>query len=492
MTAASVTQSIQYPEATRLLIGGEWTHAREGKTFAAINPATRATLAQVASGTAEDVDLAVRAARRAFEHGEWPALTPRQRSNMLFRLADLIEAHAQRLATLESMDNGKPIRETLAFDIPQVVETFRYYAGWADKLTGEMHNIGSRHSTFTLREPVGVVGQIIPWNFPLLMAAWKLAPALAAGNTVILKPAEQTPLTALELGRLIGEASIPPGVVNIVTGDGVAGAALASHTGIDKIAFTGSTEVGRAVMAAASRNLTKVSLELGGKSPNIVFEDADIDQAVAGAMIGIFFNQGEVCCAGSRLYLHERIHDEFVEKFAAAAQEVVIGDPLNPETTMGSLVSEEQYERVMRYIQEGQLSGATLRAGGRGLLSEKGGYFVTPTLFTNVKQDMTICREEIFGPVLSAQKFSDTDDLLHKANDTLYGLAAGVWTQNMTRALQTAKALRAGTVWVNCYNAFDVAIPFGGFKQSGFGRELGRHALDLYTQEKAVWLGLAP
>ena len=472
------------------LIGGEWTASRSGKTFETINPATEKPLTSVAFGEKEDVDAAVFAARRAFEQGPWSKMAPRERGQLMHKLADLIEKNKTELAVLESMDNGKPVSECFGFDIPQVIETFRYYAGWADKILGEVNPIDPRFFSYTLREPVGVVAQIIPWNFPLLMAAWKLGPALACGCTTILKPAEQTPLSALRLGELILEAGFPAGVVNIITGDGVAGAALASHPGVDKVAFTGSTEVGKKVMETAARNLKRVSMELGGKAPNIVFEDANVDLAVQGAVGAIFFNQGEVCCAGSRLFVHERIHDEFVEKFTTAARALVVGNPLDSATTMGAQVSLEQHERVLGYIQAGVKGGANIATGGHSLRPKMGGFFMEPTIFTEAEPDMRIMKEEIFGPVVAARKFSKIEDLLSVANDTVYGLSAGVWTKNMTLAHETARRLRAGTVWINCFNAFDPAVPFGGYKESGFGRELGKAALDLYTEQKAVWVGL--
>lgn len=473
----------------KLLIRGEWVDSQAGKVFETINPANLEQLSSVSFAGIEDVNDAVRSARDAY-NGPWSKISPRERGKLLYRLADLIESNSERLAVLESMDNGKPIRETLQFDLPQVIETFRYYAGWTDKILGDVNAVGENFLSFTVKEPAGVVGQIIPWNFPLLMAAWKLAPALASGCTVVLKPAEQTPLTAIELGKLICDAGFPPGVVNIVTGDGTTGAALASHNGIDKIAFTGSTEVGKKVMRAAAENLKRVSLELGGKAPNIVFEDADIDKAVSGAMLGIFFNQGEVCCAGSRLYLHESIHDEFIEKFKRKAQAMVIGNPLNEATQMGAQVSGEQYEKILSFFENGSLGQGKLEFGGEGLKESLGGYFVKPTLISGVTRDARVFREEVFGPVLAAVKFKNEAELLSSAHDTDYGLSAGVWTQNLSRAHQFARKLHAGTVWVNCYNVFDASVPFGGFKQSGFGRELGKQAMDLYTGDKAVWIAL--
>ena len=474
----------------RLLIGGEWTQARDSKTFDVINPATEKKITTAAYGQAEDVNAAVSAARQAFEHGPWSRMAPRERGQLMYRLADLIEKNKEELAILETMDNGKPISECLGFDLPQAVDTFRYYAGWADKIHGDINPVDHKYFSYTMREPVGVVGQIIPWNFPLLMAAWKLGPALACGCTSILKPAEQTPLSALRLGELIMEAGFPAGVVNIITGDHVAGAALASHKGVDKVAFTGSTEVGKKVMTSAAQNLKRVSMELGGKAPNIIFADADIDKAVQGAVTAIFFNQGEVCCAGSRLFLDERVHDEFIEKFSKVAKSMRVGDPLDSATQMGAQVSLEQHEKVLGFIQSGVKSGAKIAAGGNSLRGKLGGYFMEPTIFTDTENHMEIVREEIFGPVVAAKKFSKVEDLIKMAQETNYGLSAGIWTKNISLAHDTARRLRAGTIWINCYNTFDVAVPFGGYKESGFGRELGKAALDLYTEQKAVWIGV--
>jgi len=477
-------------EKGKHLIGGEWMPSIKGKTIKVVNPATEKILTEVSHGGSQDIDAAVSSARAAFENKAWRLMPPRERGRLMYKLADLIEKNQERLAILETMDNGKQISETMAFDLPQVIETFRYYAGWADKIYGDVNPISNDYLSYTLKEPVGVVGQIIPWNFPLLMAAWKLGPAMATGCTTVLKPAEQTPLTAIELGKLIMDAGFPPGVVNIVTGEGDTGAVLAAHTGIDKVAFTGSTEVGRKVMATAGANLKRVSLELGGKAANIVYDDADIDQAVAGAILGIYFNQGEVCCAGSRLFLHDKIHDKFISKFKEVTETITVGNPLDKKTRLGAQVSLEQYEKIIGYIESGKKEGATLVTGGEGMRKELGGYFIKPTLFTETKQDMKICREEIFGPVLSVQKFKDTEELVERANDTEYGLSAGIWSCDVNRIHKVARRLKAGTIWTNCYNAFDVSVPFGGYKNSGFGRELGRQAIDLYTGEKAVWVKL--
>lgn len=473
----------------RLFIDGRFVESLSGKSFDSINPATEEVLTSVSEGDRADIDAAVAAARAAFETGPWPRMRPRDRGRLLLKLADLISANAEELARLETLDNGKPIAETLNVDIPQAAEVFAYYAGWADKIHGETIPATNDHFTYTLREPHGVCGQIIPWNFPLLMAAWKLAPALACGNTVVLKPAEQTPLTALRLAELVAEAGFPPGVVNVVPGYGpTAGAALAAHPGVDKIAFTGSTEVGRLIQKAAAGNLKSVSLELGGKSPNIVFADADIDAAVQGAIRGIFFNQGEVCCAGSRLFVEEAAHDHFVEALAGFAGALKQGDPLDASTQVGAQVSDEQFGKILGYIESGVQAGATLLTGG-ARQGEKG-YFIQPTVFTGVDKNAAIAREEIFGPVVSTFTFKGIDEAIAEGNDSNYGLAAAVWTRDIKKAHRVAQALRAGTVWVNTYNAFDTAVPFGGYKESGTGRELGVQALDLYTQTKSVWIAL--
>jgi acyl-CoA reductase-like NAD-dependent aldehyde dehydrogenase len=473
-----------------MLIGGKWVEAAAGKTFETINPATGEVLARVAEGDAEDVDRAVKAAACAFA-GQWSRMAPPERQRILLRIGDLIEQHGDELAQLETLDNGKAIVESRHVDIPAAAETFRYYAGWVSKLYGETNPADPSFFSFTLREPVGVCGQIIPWNFPLLMAAWKLAPALACGNTCVLKPAEQTPLTALRLGELLLEAGVPEGVVNIVPGYGpTAGMALVRHRLVDKIAFTGSTEVGKLIHRETADTLKHVSLELGGKSPNIVFADADVEAAVQGALTGVFFNQGEVCCAGTRLFVEAKLHDQFAEAVARHAGGMKQGPGLDPTTQVGPLVSQEQLERVCGYLDVGRREGTKALVGGErntapGL--EKG-YFVKPTVLTNVRNDMRIAQEEIFGPVVAVLPFEDEQDVVRQGNDTLYGLAAGVWTRDVSKAHRVARALKAGTVWVNCYNVFDPAAPFGGYKESGYGRELGRYALDLYTQVKAVWM----
>ncbi|MGA2355247.1 MAG: aldehyde dehydrogenase family protein [Terriglobales bacterium] len=475
----------------KMLINGKWVNAASGKTFPTYNPATGEVLAHVAEGDRADIDAAVKAARRAFDSGPWSRMTASERGRLIWKLADLLEEHVEELATLETLDNGKPLSVARAADVPLAVEMFRYMAGWATKLEGTTiplsvpYTPGAQYLAYTLREPVGVVGQIIPWNFPLLMAAWKLAPALACGCTVVLKPAEQTPLSALRLGELIGEAGFPDGVVNVVPGYGeTAGAALAAHDQVDKIAFTGSTDVGKLIVHAATGNLKKVSLELGGKSPNVVFKDADMDTAIAGAASAIFFNHGQCCCAGSRLFVERPVFDRVIEGVAAKAKKIRVGSGLEAETSMGPLVSEEQLQRVCKYLEIGLSEGATAVAGGKKIGDK--GYFVEPTLLVNTKDNMRVVQEEIFGPVVTATPFDDPEELTPRANDTVYGLAAGIWTQDISKAHRLASSLRAGTVWINCYNIFDAALPFGGYKQSGWGREMGKDVLNLYTQTKAV------
>ncbi|SRR5579885_841105 len=482
------------PRKYQLFIDGQWVDAESGKTFETPNPATGKTLAEVAEGDKADIDKAVAAARRAFE-GKWSKMSARDRGRLIYKLAQLIESKSQELAALETADNGKPIRESQYIDLPGVVENFEYFAGWATKIEGETIPVPGQMFNYTLREPVGVCGQIIPWNFPLLMAAWKLAPALAAGNTVVLKPAEQTPVTALELGKLIQEAGFPDGVVNIVPGFGeTAGAALASHKGIDKIAFTGSTEVGKLIAKAAADNLTKVSLELGGKAPNIIFADADMEQAVNGAMMGIFFNQGQVCCAGSRIFLHEEVKDEFLDRFKEKANKIKVGDPTDKTTQMGPQVSEEQLNRIKSYVDIAREEGANVLAGGCPPQLEgefQKGYFFQPTIFSDVQNSMRVAQEEIFGPVVSVITFKDESDLIRQANEIIYGLSAGIWTRDITRAHRFAREVKAGVVWINTYNMMNAASPFGGYKQSGYGREMGKHALEMYTQVKSVWVDLS-
>ncbi|MBI4405007.1 MAG: aldehyde dehydrogenase family protein [Deltaproteobacteria bacterium] len=474
----------------RLFINNEWYEAKSGKYFPVINPANEQKITEVAEADKEDVEIAVQAARKAFDEGIWGKMAARERGQLLRRVALLCDKYKEELAELETLNNGKPISETRNVDLPLTIECFDYYAGLADKIHGETIPVSGHFLNYTLREPAGVVGQIIPWNFPLLMAAWKLGPALATGCTVVLKPAEQTPLTALRLGEILLEAGFPPGVINILPGYGpTAGAALAKHPAVDKVAFTGSTEVGRLIMEmAAKSNLKKVSLELGGKAPNIVFADCDLDAAVQGAMRGIFFNQGEVCCAGSRLFVEESVKDRFLSKLKAHSESMIVGDPMDTRTQMGAQVSAEQFHKILGYIESGKKEGAKLLTGG--IPAAKKGYFIKPTIFDDVTNKMKIAQEEIFGPVVSTIAFRDTDDIVQQANDTIYGLSAGIWTRDIGKAHRLAHALRAGTVWINCYNCFDAASPFGGFKQSGIGRELGTYAVELYTQVKSVWVSL--
>ena len=480
----------------KMLINGQWVNAISGKTFPTYNPATGEVLAQVAEGDSADIEQAVKAARKAFDHGPWRKLTASERGRLIWKLSDLLEAHTEEFAYLESLDNGKPLTIARGADVPLAVDLFRYMAGWATKIEGTTIPIsvpytpGAKYLAYTLREPVGVAGQIIPWNFPLLMAAWKLGPALATGCTVVLKPAEQTPLSVLRLGELIMEAGFPDGVVNIVPGYGeTAGAALAAHPDVDKVAFTGSTEVGKLIVHAAAGNLKKVSLELGGKSPNVIFKDADLETAIPGAASAIFFNHGQCCCAGSRLYVEKSVFDQVVEGVADHARQIRVGHGLDPKTQMGPLVSEEQLNRVCGYLEAGFSEGAKAVTGGNK--AEGQGYFVNPTVLVDTNENMKVVREEIFGPVVTAMPFTDPEEIMNRANNSDYGLAAAVWTNNISKAHRVAENLRAGTVWINCYNIFDAALPFGGYKQSGWGREMGHDALSLYTQTKAVCTRLA-
>lgn len=460
-----------------------------GKRFETINPATGEVICDVAEADAADVDKAVAAARQAFNRGEWRQMSASRRGELLYKLADLIEHNLDELARLETLDNGKPLHDSRG-DIELVIACYRYFAGWADKVHGKTIPINGPYFCYTRHEPVGVVGQIIPWNFPLLMQAWKLSPALATGNTVVMKTAEQTPLSALRIGELIIEAGFPPGVVNILSGYGpTAGAAIARHMDIDKVAFTGSTEVGHLIMeAAAKSNLKRVTLELGGKSPNIVFADADLDKAIEGAHDALFFNQGQCCVAGSRLFVEERCYDEFVAKSVERAKNRVVGDPFDPKTEQGPQVDKDQFDKVMGYIEVGMREGAQMLCGGNRVGDK--GFFIEPTVFTDVRDDMKIAQEEIFGPVMSIIKFKDVDEVIQRANSTMYGLAAGVWTKDITKAHAIANNVRAGTVWVNCFDVFDAAAPFGGFKQSGIGRELGEYGLQQYTEVKTVTIKL--
>jgi acyl-CoA reductase-like NAD-dependent aldehyde dehydrogenase len=486
VTSSAVLGFLRKPK--QLLIGGKWVAAKSGKTFETINPANEEVLALAAEGDKADVDEAVKVARKAYEDGKWSKIGPHQRARYLLRIADLIEQNADELATLETLNNGMAISLARGM-VAGAVDTFRYYAGWSTKIYGETNPSDPSMFNYTLREPVGVCGQIIPWNGPIAMLAWKVAPALACGNVSILKPAEQTPLTALRLGELILEAGIPEGVINIITGFGeTAGAAIASHPDIDKVAFTGSTEVGKLILQASAGNLKRVSLELGGKSPNVVFEDADLESAVATSVFGFTMLSGQVCCAGTRVFVQEDFHDRFADALTRYTSKVRAGDPLDPKTTVGPLVSKEQFDRVKGYLAIGKNEGAKLTTGGD--VTDGKGYFVNPTVFTDVKNTMQIAREEIFGPVVSVIPFKDETDAVLQGNDTTYGLAAAVWTNDVSRAHKVARALKAGTVWVNCYGVTDTAMPFGGYKQSGFGREGSRHVIDLFTQAKSVYVKL--
>jgi aldehyde dehydrogenase (NAD+) len=478
---------------TKLLIGNEWREAVSGQTMEVVNPATEEVIATVPSAGAGDLDAAVQAARAALD-GPWSALSARERGRLVRRLGERLLARADEIARLETLHNGKPISESRQIEIPAAAECFEYYGGWSDKIMGETIPVKGNYLTYTLREPIGVVAAIVPWNFPLLLAAWKVAPALACGNTVILKPASQTPLTAIALGEIAIEAGLPPGVLNVLTGPGASlGQAIVEHPGIDKIAFTGDTTTGKGIMRSAAGTLKKITLELGGKSPNIVLADADIDAAVRGATVGIFYGKGEVCAAGSRLLVDSSIKTQFIEKLAARTKKMVPGDPLDPKTRFGAVSSRRQMETVLRYIESGRQEGATLVAGGaRADIGTGKGFFVQPTVFADVLPGMTIAREEIFGPVLAAIEFADIDEAIARANDSPYGLAAGVWTRDIRKAHYVARKLQAGTVWINTYNIYDTAAPFGGYKQSGFGREMSAHALEHYTQVKSVWVDLNP
>ncbi|TWD97827.1 aldehyde dehydrogenase (acceptor) [Peribacillus frigoritolerans] len=473
----------------KLLINGELVEAASGKTFETLDPSNGKVLAVVSEAGPEDVDKAVKAARTAFDKGPWKKMSASERSRLIYKLADLMEEHKEALAQLDTLDNGKPIGETTNADVPLAIDHFRYYAGWTTKIVGQTIPVAGNYFNYTRHEAVGVVGQIIPWNFPLLMAAWKLGAALATGCTIVLKPAEQTPLSALYLGQLALEAGFPPGVLNVIPGFGeTAGSPLVDHPDVDKIAFTGSTSVGKMIMRQASGTVKKISLELGGKSPNIILPDADMSKAIPGALMGIMFNQGQVCCAGSRLYIQKKSYDNVVADLVSHAKNIKQGAGLDPSTQIGPLVSSEQMERVGGYIEKGKSEGAEVVTGGNYGQGE--GYFVTPTIFAGVEDEMTIAKEEIFGPVVAAMPFDDLDDVINRANNSEYGLAAGLWTQDVRKAHYVANELKAGTVWVNCYNAFDAASPFGGYKQSGIGREMGSYALDNYTEVKSVWINL--
>jgi acyl-CoA reductase-like NAD-dependent aldehyde dehydrogenase len=486
VTSSAVLDFLKKPK--QLLIGGKWVPSKSGKTFETINPANEEVLALVAEGDKADVDEAVKAARKAFEEGKWPSMGPHQRSRLLFKFADLIEQHSEELATLETLNNGMAISLARGM-VAGAADVFRYYGGWSTKIYGETNPSDPAFFNYTLREPVGVCGQIIPWNGPIAMFSWKVAPALACGNVSVLKPAEQTPLTALRLAELALEAGIPEGVLNVITGFGeTAGAAIAAHPDVDKVAFTGSTEVGKIILKASAGNLKKVSLELGGKSPNVVFADADIETAAPTSMFGFCMLSGQVCCAGTRIFVQQDFQDRFVDALTRYTSKVKAGDPLDPKTTVGPLVSKEQFDRVKGYLDIGKQEGAKAQLGGE--VGKGKGYFVDPTIFTGVKNEMKIAREEIFGPVAAIIPFKDENDAILQGNDTTYGLAAAVWTTDVSRAFKVARALKAGTVWVNCYNNIDTISPFGGYKQSGIGRELGKYAVDLYTQIKSVYVKL--
>ena len=474
----------------KLFIGGQWVEPSTGRYFPTINPATEEPIAEIAEGDAKDVDRAVAAARQAFDVGKWPSMSASQRGKILWKIADLLEAKIDEFAMLETLDAGKPLAESKNVEMAECLDVLRYYAGYTTKITGETLPAKGASLVYTLREPVGVVGAITPWNFPLLLAVWKIAPALAAGNTIVHKPASWTPLTALKFAEICLEAGLPEGVYNVVTGPGsTAGQALVLHPGVDKVSFTGETSTGKSIMKGAADTLKKVSLELGGKSPNIVFADADLDAAARGATTGIFYNKGEVCCAGSRLFVEESVHDVLLEKLLGRVKKLTVGDPLDKNTRMGPIVAKAQLEKVQSYIEAGKREGATLVCGGDRPNLPKG-YYLNPTIFDGVSNEMKIAREEIFGPVLATIPFRTPEEAIQKGNDTIYGLSAAVWTRDVKKAHRVARSLRAGTVWVNTYNMFDATAPFGGYKQSGYGRELGKEALDLYTQVKTIWVDL--
>ena len=474
---------------TRILVGGEWRNSASGKTFDTVHPATEEVIASIAEGDSADVDLAVAAARKAFDEGPWPRMDARERGAIMHRLADLIEKNAAELAALETLDNGKPINDAMAADIPLVIDCLRYYAGWADKIHGQTVPIRGNYFCYTRREPVGVCGQIIPWNFPALMVAWKWGPALATGCTIVMKPAEQTPLSCLRMGELALEAGVPEGVINIVPGYGpTAGASLVKHPGVDKIAFTGEHLTAQIIMRDAAQSLKRLTFELGGKSPNVIFADSDLDAAVAGAEFGLFFNQGQCCCAGSRVFVEESVKEEFVEKLVSRASARKLGNPFDTSTVQGPQIDQAQLDKILSFVEKGKEAGATCVTGGNRFGDK--GFFVEPTVFDNVTDDMPIATHEIFGPVMSILSFKDTDEIIQRSNQTFYGLAAAVWTRDVAKAHHYAQSVRAGTVLVNCYDVFDAGAPFGGFKMSGIGRELGEAGLNNYTELKTVTMSL--
>ncbi|MEO9594497.1 aldehyde dehydrogenase family protein [Rhodopirellula bahusiensis] len=474
---------------TQLFIDGQWRDSASGKTFATINPATEEEIVQVAEGDKEDIDAAVKAARKAFESGPWRTMDARDRGRLMMKLADAIENEIDELAQLETLDNGKPLRESRHADLPLVIDALRYYAGYADKIQGETVPIRGNYLCYTRKEPVGVVGQIIPWNFPMLMVAWKWGPALATGCTIVMKPAEQTPLTCLRMAQLAKDVGFPDGVINVVPGFGpTAGGALVDHPGVDKIAFTGEHRTAQLIMKNSAQSLKRLTFELGGKSPNVIFSDADLDAAVQGSFVGLYLNQGQCCCAGSRVFVEESIHDAFVEKLTDLTNKRIVGNPFEHTTEQGPQIDQAQFDKIMSYIDKGNQQGASCVSGGKR--SGDRGYFIEPTVFTDVQDDMAIARDEIFGPVMSVLSFKDSDDILNRANDTMFGLAAAVWTQDIKKAHHFAANVRAGTVWVNCYDVFDAAAPFGGFKMSGQGRELGTEGLKAYLESKTVTVAL--
>ncbi len=476
-------------EQTECFIGGKWVPAKSGKTFETVNPATEEVIAEVAEGDAADVDDAVKAARKAFESGPWARMDARDRGRLMYRLADAIEEQIDELAALETLDNGKPLSESRSGDLPLVIDCLRYYAGFADKIQGATLPVRGNYFSYTRREPVGVAGQIIPWNFPMLMVAWKWGPALAAGCTIVMKPAEQTPLTCLRMAKIAQDVGIPDGVINVVPGFGpTAGAAVVKHPGVDKVAFTGETSTAQIIMKEAANTLKRVTFELGGKSPNVIMPDADLDKAAAGSYIGLFLNQGQCCCAGSRVFVHKDVHQTFVEKLVKLAANRKVGDPFDKSTEQGPQIDKAQFDKIMSFIEKGKSAGANCLTGGERAGDK--GFFIKPTVFDNVTDDMEIARNEIFGPVLSVLSFDNWEDLIQRANNTFYGLAAAIWTRDVTKAHDFARRVRAGTVWVNCYDVFDAAAPFGGFKMSGQGRELGEEGLKAYTESKTVTIAL--